>query len=40
MEVKNNLIMVRGEWGGDSEEGDLAGVGWGDGEKRHTTVIE
>ena len=64
IEVKNDLTIARGEWGGDSEERGLqellqrthgqnqggrweqgrevgmAGVGWRDGEKRHTTVIE
>ena len=26
IEVKNNLTMVRGEWGGDSEERGLQGL--------------
>ena len=64
IEVKNNLTIARGEWGGDSgerglqellertygqnqgggwrrgREVGLAGVGWRDGEKMQTAVIE
>ena len=35
---KGHMDKIKGEsgWG----EGGLAGVGWRDGKKRHTTVIE
>ena len=35
---KGHMDKIKGEGGGGG--GGLAGVGWRDGEKRHTTVIE
>ena len=51
IEVKNNLTIARGEWGGDRGErglqellerthGQNQGGEWSDGEKMQTTVIE
>ena len=36
---KGHMDKIKGEGGGGSGRGS-AGVGWRDGEKRHTTVIE
>ena len=36
---KGHMDQIKGEGGGGGEVGS-AGVGWRDGEKRHTTVIE
>ena len=36
---KGHMDKIKGEGGGGRGR-DLAGVGWRDGEKRHTTVIE
>ena len=36
---KGHMDKIKGEDGGGTEVG-LAGVGWRDGEKRQTTVIE
>ena len=36
---KGHMGKIKGE-GGGGKEGGSAGVGWRDGEKRHTTVIE
>ena len=37
---KGHMDQIKGEGGGGGWEGVLAGVGWSDGEKRHTTVVE
>ena len=37
---KGHMGQIKGEGGGGGERLGLAGVGWRDGEKRHTTVIE
>ena len=38
---KGHMDQIKGEGeGGGGREGGSAGVGWRDGEKRHTTVIE
>ena len=34
------MDKIKGEGGGWGRKGGSAGVGWRDGEKRHTTVIE
>ena len=36
---KGHMDKIKGEGGGVGEVGS-AGVGWRDGEKRHTTLIE
>ena len=36
---KGHMDQIKGE-GGGGREGGSAGVGWREGEKRHTTVIE
>ena len=36
---KGHMDKIKGEGGGGGGRGS-AGVGWRDGEKRHTTVIE
>ena len=36
---KGHMDIIKGEGGGGGG-GGLAGVGWRDGEKRHTIVIE
>ena len=38
--LKGPLDKIKGEGGGGGRRWFLAGVGWRDGEKRHTTVIE
>ena len=37
---KGHMDKIKGESGGGGGRGCLAGEGWRDGEKRHTTVIE
>ena len=37
---KGHMDQIKGEGGGGGGRGGSAGVGWRDGEKRHTTVIE
>ena len=37
---KGHMDKIKGEGGGGGREVGLAGVGWRDGEKRQTTVIE
>ena len=37
---KGHMDRIKGEGGGRGGRGGSAGVGWRDGEKRHTTVIE
>ena len=37
---KGHMDKIKGEGGGGGGRGGSAGVGWKDGEKRYTTVIE
>ena len=37
---KGHMDKIKGEGGGGGREVGSAGVGWRDGEKRHTTIIE
>ena len=37
---KGDMDKIKGEGGGGGREVGLAGVGWRDGEKMQTTVIE
>ena len=37
---KGHMDKIKGGGGSGGGTGGLAGVGWRDGEKRHTTVIE
>ena len=37
---KGHMDQIKGEGGGGRGRGGSAGVGWQDGDKRHTTVIE
>ena len=37
---KGHMDQIKGESGGGGREVGSPGVGWRDGEKRHTTVIE
>ena len=38
---KGHMDKIKGEGGGrEKREGNSAGLGWRDGEKRHTTVTE
>ena len=37
---KGHMGKIKGDGGGRGREVGLAGLGWRDGEKRHTTVTE